>query len=105
MFRKNKNHRTTLVFQHLKTIVMLLLVQAMSKISYMLELVEKTGNKRPIPIITRSLNQYPNYKASLDIKPMEKIKGSGSVVNFDDMLGAQTVLKETTSTVEVKMKI
>ena len=45
----------------------------------MLELVEKTGNKRPIPIITRSLNQYRNYKASIDIKPMEKNKGSGSV--------------------------
>ena len=30
------------------------------KIYYMLKILEKRGNRRPIPIITRSSNQYPN---------------------------------------------
>ena len=53
----------------------------------MLKVLEKIGNKRPIHIITRSPNQYPNYKTSTDIKPINKYKGS--VVIFDDMLGAK----------------
>ena len=53
----------------------------------MLKVLEKIGNKRPINIITRSPNQYPNYKTSVDIKPINKYKGS--VVIFDDMLGAK----------------
>ena len=57
------------------------------KTYYMLKILEKLGNKRPIHIITRSLNQYPNYKTSTDIKPINKYKGS--VVIFDDMLGAR----------------
>ena len=57
------------------------------KTYYMLKVLEKTGNKRPINIITRSPNQYPNYKTSNEIKPMNKYKGS--VVIFDDMLGAK----------------
>ena len=56
------------------------------KTYYMLKILEKIGNKRPIHIITRSPNQYPNYKTSTDIKPINKYKGS--VVIFDDMLGA-----------------
>ena len=56
------------------------------KTYYMLKILEKIGNKRPIHIITRSANQYPNYKTSTDIKPINKYKGS--VVFFDDMLGA-----------------
>ena len=32
------------------------------KTYYMLKILEKTGNTRPIHIITRSPNQYPNYK-------------------------------------------
>ena len=47
----------------------------------------KIGKKRPVHIITRSPNQYPNYKTSTDIKPINKYKGS--VVIFDDMLGAK----------------
>ena len=43
--------------------------------------------KRPIHIITRSPNQYPNHKTSNEIKPINKYKGS--VVIFDDMLGAE----------------
>ena len=45
----------------------------------------KKGNQRPRHIITRSPNQYPNYKTSTDIKPIYKDKGS--IVIFDDMLG------------------
>ena len=53
----------------------------------MLKLLEKIGDQRPIHIITRSPNQYPNYKTSNEIKPINKYKGS--VVIFDDMLGAR----------------
>ena len=53
----------------------------------MLKVLEKIGNKRPINIITRSPNQYPNYKTSTEIKPINKYKGS--IVIFDDMLGAK----------------
>ena len=57
------------------------------KTYYMLKVLEKIGNKRPIHIITRSPNQYPNYKTSIEIKPINKYKGS--IVIFDDMLGAK----------------
>ena len=57
------------------------------KTFYMLKVLEKIDNKRPIHIITRSPNQYPNYKTSNEIKPIHKYKGS--VVIFDDMLGAK----------------
>ena len=57
------------------------------KTYYMLKVLEKKGNKRPIHIITRSPNQYPNHKTSNEIKPINKYKGS--VVIFDDMLGAK----------------
>ena len=57
------------------------------KTFYMLKILEKIGNKRPIHIITRSPNQYPDYKTSNEIKPINKYKGS--VVIFDDMLGAK----------------
>ena len=49
--------------------------------------LEEVGDKRPIHLITRSPNQYPNYEKSKEIKPKNKYKGS--VVIFDDMLGAQ----------------
>ena len=61
------------------------------KTYYMLKVLEKTGNKRPIHIITRYPNLYPNYKTSTEIKPINRYKGS--IVIFEDMLGAQTVLK------------
>ena len=57
------------------------------KTYYMLKVLEKIGNKRPIHIITRSPNQYPNYKTTTEIKPINKYKGS--VVIFDDMLEAR----------------
>ena len=57
------------------------------KTYYMLKVLERRGDKRPIHIITRSPNQYTNYKTSNEIKPINKYKGS--VVIFDDMLGAK----------------
>ena len=57
------------------------------KTYYMLKVLEKIGNKRSIHIITRSPNQYPDYKTSTDIKPINKYKKS--IVIFDDMLGAK----------------
>ena len=40
------------------------------KTCYLLKLLEKIGNQRPIHIIIRSPNQYPNYKTSNEIKPI-----------------------------------
>ena len=57
------------------------------KTYYMLKVLEKIGKQRPINIITRSPNQYPNYKTNTEIKPINTYKGS--VVIFDDMLGAR----------------
>ena len=57
------------------------------KTYYMLKVLEKIGEKRSINIITRSPNQYPNYKTSNEIKPINQYKGS--VVIFDDILGAR----------------
>ena len=55
----------------------------------MLKVLEKIGNKRPINIISRSPNQYPNYKTCTENRPINKYKGS--VVIFDDMLGAKNI--------------
>ena len=41
----------------------------------------------PIHKITRTPNQYQFFKTSVDIKPINNYKGS--VVIFDDMLGAR----------------
>ena len=57
------------------------------KIYYMLRMLEKISDQRPIHIITRSPKQYPNCKTSNEIKPIKNYKGS--VVVFDDMLGAR----------------
>ena len=53
----------------------------------MLKIIEKLGNKRPVHIISRSPNQYSNFKTSTEIKPINNYKGS--VIIFDDMLGAR----------------
>ena len=53
----------------------------------MLRILEKLGNKRPIHIITRSSYQYLIFTLSIEIKPIDKNKGS--VVIFGDMLGAR----------------
>ena len=57
------------------------------KTYYLLKVLEKKGNRRPIHIITRSPNQYPNYKTSIEIMLINKYKGSIGI--FDDMLGAR----------------
>ena len=57
------------------------------KIYNMLKIIEKIGNQRPNHIKNRSPNQYPNYKTSNEIKPLNKYKGS--VVIFDDTLRAR----------------
>ena len=57
----------------------------------MLEILEKRGHRRHIQIITRSHNQNPNDKTTIDIKPIDKYKGS--VVIFSKMLGAQNKSK------------
>ena len=49
--------------------------------------MEKISNQRPIHIVTRSPNQNLIFRTSNEIKPMNKYKGS--VVIFDDMLGAR----------------
>ena len=56
------------------------------KTYYMLKILEKIGNKKPIHIITRLPNQYPNYQTSKEIKPMNKYKGGIVIIN--DMLWA-----------------
>ena len=73
------------------------------KTYYMLKILEKIGHKGSIHIITRSLNQYPNYKPSIDNKPIDKFKGS--VVTFDDMLGAQNSSQVVAFTHKGDMKI
>ena len=50
-------------------------------------MLEKIGNQTPIIIITRSPNQFRKCKKSIEIKPIDKNKGS--VVIFDDFLGAR----------------
>ena len=51
----------------------------------MLKILEKIDNQRPIHIITRSPNQYPNFKTSIEFKPINKDKDSVKTLN--DMLG------------------
>ena len=53
----------------------------------MLKVIEKLGNKRRIHITTRPSHQYPIYKTSNEIKPINKYKMS--VVIIDDKLGAR----------------
>ena len=50
-------------------------------------MLEKRVGQRPIHTKTHSPNQYPNYKTSNEIKPINKYEGS--VVSFDDVLGAR----------------
>ena len=45
------------------------------KTYYMLKMLENIGCQRPIHIITRSPNHYPNFKTTIDIKPIDKYKG------------------------------
>ena len=57
------------------------------KFKYTLKILQKVGKKRPLHILTGSSNQYPNHKTSNETKAITKCKGS--LVIFDDMLGAR----------------
>ena len=75
------------MFKHENHAYVVIVPRNVGKTYYKLRMLEKIGNKRPIHKITRSPNQYPNYKTINEIKPINKYKGS--VVIFDDMLGAR----------------
>ena len=83
----NVNNKINIVskFENLRNVI--IGPSNVGKTFYMLKVLEKVGNKRPIHIITRSPNQYPTYKTNTEIKPINNYKGS--VVIFDDMLGAR----------------
>ena len=59
------------------------------KTFYMIKMLEKTGNQRPIHLLNRSPSQNSKYKRSKENKLINKYKGS--VVIFDDMLGARNI--------------
>ena len=42
----------------------------------MLEVLDKIGNKRPIHLITKSPNQYPDFEREVEIKPIESYEGT-----------------------------
>ena len=68
---------TTLIFHHMKIELMLLSdPETLVKRFICLKYLKKIGDQRPIHIITRSPNQYPNYKTSNEIMPINKYKGS-----------------------------
>ena len=83
----NVNNKNTIVSKFENHRHVIIGPSNVGKTYYMLKVLEKIDNKRPIHIITRSPNQYPNYKTSNEIKPINKYKGS--IVIFDDMLGAR----------------
>ena len=83
----NNNNNTDIVSTYENHRHVIIGPSNVGKTYYMLKVLEKMRNKRPNHIITRSSNQYPNYKTSNEIKPINKYKGS--VVSFDDMLGAK----------------
>ena len=57
-----------------------------SKTFYMLKMLDKKGNKRPLHIKTRSPKKYPNCETDAKIESIDKYRGS--VIIFDHMLGA-----------------
>ena len=83
----NVNNKNTIVSKFENHRHVIIGASNVGKTYYMLKVLEKIHNKRPIHIITRSPNQNPNYKTSNEIKPINKYKGS--IVIFDDMLGAK----------------
>ena len=81
----NSNNSIVSTYENLANVI--IGPKNVGKTFYMLKVLEKIDNQRPIHIVTRSPNQNPNYKTSNEIKPINKYKGS--VVIFDDMLGAR----------------
>ena len=82
--RKRNNANNVFVSTYENQRYVVICPSNVGKTYYMLKILEKKGNKRPIHIITRSPNQYPNFKTSTDIKSIDKHEGS--VVIFVDML-------------------
>ena len=83
----NNNANNDAVSKYEKHAYVVIGPRNVGKTFYLLKVLEKIGNQRPIHITTRSPNQNRNYKTSNEIKPTNKYKGS--VVIFDDMLGAR----------------
>ena len=81
---KNKN---TIVSNYDNHACVVIGPRNVGKTYYILKILGKIGDKRPIKHEARSHNQYPVYKASNEIISMNKNKSS--VVIFDDMLGAR----------------
>ena len=71
---KNKNNNPN-VSTHENHAYAVIGPRNVSKTYYMLRMLEKISNQRPIHKISRSPNQYPNYKTSTEIKPINKYKG------------------------------
>ena len=71
--KHNNNHNVSTYENHRHVVIG---PSNVGKTYYMLKILEKTDNNRPTHIITRSPNQYPNYKTSYEIKPINKYKGS-----------------------------
>ena len=95
---------TTPKFQHIENHRHVIVgASNVGKIYYMLKILKKIGHKGSIHIITRSPNQNPNNKPSIDIKPIDKYEGS--VVIFDDMLGGKNSSQVVTFTQEGDMKV
>ena len=72
----NNKDNNTVVSTHENHAYVVIGPRNVGKTYYMLKKLEKVGDKRPIHIITRSPNQYPNYKTSNEIKPKNIYKVS-----------------------------
>ena len=72
----NNNNNSDIVSTYENHACVVIGPRNVGKTYYMLKVLEKIGNKRPIHIITRSPTQYPNYKTNNEIKPINKYKGS-----------------------------
>ena len=83
----NNNDNNPNVSTYEKHVCVIICPRNVGKTYYKLNFLEKICNKRPILIITRSPNQNPIYRTTTGIKPIDKYKGS--VVVFDDLLGAR----------------
>ena len=57
------------------------------KTFYMLKILKKISKEKSIHLLNQSPNQYPNYKLSIEIKPIDKSKESNAI--FDHKLGAR----------------
>ena len=63
----NENDNNPLVSTYENNAYVLIGPRNVGKIYYMLKMLEKTGNKRPFHIITRSANQCPNMKQVMNL--------------------------------------